>query len=831
MKYFLPFALLFLSSQLVFAQNSALQFDGASEYLRIAHNNAYNVDEEFTIEAWILAETWKQLSWQGSILTKDSQGPDVGFAFRCGNNGTLSFVISIDNTWEEALSGQIMNLNQWHHVAAVVDASSITLYIDGQNVGNHTFSGSPSNNTRELRVGESSGFPGRAFDGVIDELRVWNDARTQQELNDFMSTDLTGNEDNLVGYFPFNEGSGNVANDFANTGVNAQLINMDDSNWVDGYSLPEFDVSVQSINGIDVVNMRSRPVKMKTALQNNGLQATNNVELSVYINGTLNFTETITNSIASGELLEYEFKAPINLAGIDNPEIEVIATMTDDGNTLNNSAQLQVFTGAANRVIISNNEQHNFGSAGQLKIKTLTMPGDLHRYEQILMHISVSCPSTGCDPWDQAGNIKAVSNGQAYEIVRFLTPFGIACGDWTVDITDFKSVLNGQIDFQNFIQVWGQSGWLLDAQIELIDNNPNDTYSQITPLWGNDYLVYGDPGISYDLDPVSVNVSSNTETNHIRMQLTGHGQGNTNNAAEFFNVTHTLNVGGTAFDTQNLWKSDCASNSCADQNGTWLFPRAGWCPGQEVQPHIFNTTTVAGAGSSTAFDYILQDYTNLLNTGYNGSTHTEPYYRIYAYFVENAANSFVDYRNLTTTAATGFMNGNNLESVRVNIENNGFEDLADFMVNIYLNNELVASESFTETIAVDASTEVNLMVNSTLSAGDNALYAEVVHGLDNNPGDNVIVSDLLTSTSNPALEYEFDIFPNPTVDGKVFFQFDNYWNGSILSLYATDGKLVQQLKITDQVESLDLEDQTGLLWYTLTHPEGNQISGKLAFIK
>jgi len=197
----------FTISYATYAQNSALYFDGNEESLTVAHINDYNIGTGFTIEAWIYAETWQSQIWQGSIVAKDNQGPDRGFAFRCGDNGKLSFVMAVDNVWEEAFTSSIMNTNQWHHVATVVDNGTITLYIDGQPSATHNFTGTPSAGPDlDVSIGASTGFGSRFFHGVIDEVRIWNDARTQTEIIDNMTVDLTGSEANLATYFPMNEG-------------------------------------------------------------------------------------------------------------------------------------------------------------------------------------------------------------------------------------------------------------------------------------------------------------------------------------------------------------------------------------------------------------------------------------------------------------------------------------------------------------------------------------------------------------------------------------------------------------------------------------------------
>lgn len=812
------------------SQNSALSFDGQSEFLTVAHDNAYNIGDGFTVEAWIFAEEWKDAIWQGSIVAKDNQGPDRGFSFRCGSNGALSFVMSIDNTWEEAFSGEIMNANQWHHVAAVVDDSSIKLYVDGQQVAEHAISGNNSHSTDlDINIGASPGFGGRNFNGVIDEVRIWTMARSQAQIADNMTVDLTGSEENLVTYLPMNEGSGNVAGDATGNGNAGAFNDMDDSNWVDGYTLPDFDISVQNVYGVDVVNMINRPVKLKVDIQNTGTMPITNINLAVSIDGELYNEEVVTSTIAAGDVLAYEFELPIDLIGLTDPEVTVEASQPEDGNSLNNVGSLDVKTGSLDNVIVMDQAFHN---VGQLQnTVSMTLPNDLHRYEQILLNIDLNCPAGGCGIWDVLADLKAITSAGTFELARYITPYGIACGGWVVDITDFKSVLGGEVEFLSSIFVYTTEGWLVNMSIDLIDAEPEDTFSALTTLWTEDYHVYGDPGINDDLAPQQVSVQSNTEQNHVRMTITGHGQGNTNNAAEFFEVDHSFQIGGSEFANHHLWKNDCASNICDDQNGSWLFSRAGWCPGEAVIPFVINTTSAAPASSTLDLDYELQDYTNLLNTGYNNSTHTEPYYKIYSYFVEESTTAYEDYRNLAAQSVVPMVVDGEIETAAVSILNNGLENLDGYTVNLYYDNTLIATESFNESIAVGATADQVITVNTAVNPNvSSAVMAEVVNALDNNPGDNVIKSEVITDANDILASYHFGVFPNPTADGLLSLQFDEFWMGSIMKVYAANGVQVNSQVLASSANTVQLPHR-GIYWYVLTHPtEGVSVSGKVIFV-
>jgi len=69
------------------------------------------------------------------------------------------------------------------------------------------------------------------LNGKMDEVCLWNYARTQQEISENMYHVLVGTETGLVSYWQFNEGTGTIAHDYV-SGNDGTLTNMDNNDWV-----------------------------------------------------------------------------------------------------------------------------------------------------------------------------------------------------------------------------------------------------------------------------------------------------------------------------------------------------------------------------------------------------------------------------------------------------------------------------------------------------------------------------------------------------------------------------------------------------------------------
>ena len=215
---------------------TALNFDGTNDYVDCGNASSLNITGAITIEAWINADTWNANSWGGTIVGKDNTSSS-GFDLRCGNGGMLSFVVGVGGAWHEVLSGAVMSSGRWNYVAGVYDGSTLSIYVNGVLAGQQSLSGSIGVSALSLFIGNSPGFPTRVFDGKIDEVRLFNVARTQAQIQSDMCNTLTGTETGLVNYWQFNNGSGTTLTDVV-ASSNGTLTNIDAATcWVESYAM------------------------------------------------------------------------------------------------------------------------------------------------------------------------------------------------------------------------------------------------------------------------------------------------------------------------------------------------------------------------------------------------------------------------------------------------------------------------------------------------------------------------------------------------------------------------------------------------------------------
>ncbi len=221
------FTLLLLSAILTFASLANLQaqptnrtvlaFDAgnANSYVSIPTSPALS-PQNFTVEFWV------NMSNIGTILsnaeaTDNNTPPESGYTLRLEGDRTMQFVIGDGESWQTLNSTNTVAADTWTHVAAVYTGTQMRLYLNGVPNGEKTITTPMMASPQELYFGDDATWPGRRISGKMSDVRLWNVARTQEEIEANINNFLTSTPTGLVANWKLDEGEGTVINDVVST--------------------------------------------------------------------------------------------------------------------------------------------------------------------------------------------------------------------------------------------------------------------------------------------------------------------------------------------------------------------------------------------------------------------------------------------------------------------------------------------------------------------------------------------------------------------------------------------------------------------------------------
>ncbi|MFA6393867.1 MAG: LamG domain-containing protein [Patescibacteria group bacterium] len=161
---------------------AARAFDGTNDYATVAHSTSldFNQASAFTAEAWFYADA----TTSRIIINKqENVSNEFGYTLYLDSNGKVVFsVFKQAVAANDITSTQTIIAGRWYHVAGVSDGSKTYLYINGVLEGSMAITISASTQSvATLYIGEWYNSTNR-FDGVIDEVRISNVARTPEEI-------------------------------------------------------------------------------------------------------------------------------------------------------------------------------------------------------------------------------------------------------------------------------------------------------------------------------------------------------------------------------------------------------------------------------------------------------------------------------------------------------------------------------------------------------------------------------------------------------------------------------------------------------------------------
>lgn len=191
------------------AQTHSLDLEStSSQYASLAANAAF-LPAAYTIEAWTKIESSGSLM---TIFSKEEVGKGYVFYINSSN------LLAITHQGVDTLTSTQTIPTGWVHVAVTWDGTTAKLYINGREDGSSGTFTSVVSTTDTQRIGGRLTTPQDFFDGLIKDVRFFNDVRTQAEIASDAATQTVSNA-NLIAEWNFN----NAATDSSGNGYTLTL--------------------------------------------------------------------------------------------------------------------------------------------------------------------------------------------------------------------------------------------------------------------------------------------------------------------------------------------------------------------------------------------------------------------------------------------------------------------------------------------------------------------------------------------------------------------------------------------------------------------------------
>ncbi|UOX35636.1 HYR domain-containing protein [Flavobacterium sediminilitoris] len=218
-----------------FSNGNAIQLDGTNDHIMASLPTIFNSigTNNFTIEMWA-----NRTSSSTSRLFF-AQFDSNNFVTILINSLGVPYIFIRDNSiFYSVNTANSIPLNQWTHLAFKWNATSktITVLINGVELQNTASGGSSTfGDNNRMTIGSRTD-SAQFFKGKIDEVRIWNQERSNADIAASMNICVSETDANLVAYYHLDEDSGStIVNDATGNGYTGTLINSDTTTaWADG---------------------------------------------------------------------------------------------------------------------------------------------------------------------------------------------------------------------------------------------------------------------------------------------------------------------------------------------------------------------------------------------------------------------------------------------------------------------------------------------------------------------------------------------------------------------------------------------------------------------
>ncbi len=197
-----------------------------SAYIQFEYNPALDISgDSITVEAWVMKDDASQ---EGAVILANNQIGSNGYQLYFVDDGPASRVRfnPTDRSGRNVTSQTILEPGEWYHIAGVYRDGDTWLYINGALDNTSTSSSRRiGSSSHGLVIGANHLGSDDYFIGEIDEVRIWNRPLEKSEITSHYNRTRIGNEEELVGYWRFDEPDGNIVRGSAQRPLHGTLVN------------------------------------------------------------------------------------------------------------------------------------------------------------------------------------------------------------------------------------------------------------------------------------------------------------------------------------------------------------------------------------------------------------------------------------------------------------------------------------------------------------------------------------------------------------------------------------------------------------------------------
>jgi concanavalin A-like lectin/glucanase superfamily protein/PASTA domain-containing protein/Big-like domain-containing protein/purple acid phosphatase-like protein/lysyl oxidase len=166
---------------------SALVFDGSDDIVTVNDANTLDLTNALTLEAWVYPTT---LSGWRTALLKERPGGLAYALYAHDNVPRPAGYVNVGGVDQAAVGATALPLNAWSHLATTYDGAMLRLFVNAVQVGSAAVSGGAAVSANQLSIGGNTVW-GEYFSGELDEIRIYNRALTQAEIQIDMNAPVT----------------------------------------------------------------------------------------------------------------------------------------------------------------------------------------------------------------------------------------------------------------------------------------------------------------------------------------------------------------------------------------------------------------------------------------------------------------------------------------------------------------------------------------------------------------------------------------------------------------------------------------------------------------